>query len=446
MSTEITTTRPNGNGNAMTAAPDDFLTRMACNPDMDAEKLRVVAQVYIDMQEKQRGWLREDAADRARTAFWEAFPAMQNELPVLEKDQKNQEGKGKFVDYGDAWEKCCPVWSRHGFSVSFPDALLTEAGLIRVTCRVAHKAGHVEIFTAPDTPADTTGPKGTINKTIPQGNQATITYVQRGLLFRAIGIATKREDDDGNSGGRSHGYRPADPPDDRGDPDETGSRNTKPGGMAEYAKTISKKRGAPPDKWSKNPLVNEWLERIDHAEQWLDFQRLAEQAFIEATATADVNELDTVIDRFMQAGDAPPATRTSVKDYAAAARKRTLAQERAVQSKAVTAPADDEPPPADPGTSDEQTSDEQGPDDSPPQVDEARQSDEAWLTELLHELETVSASEFDANVGKGGKWTKALRELEARSRDLYDAAYQDLKAARVRLHPKPTVIGGGASS
>jgi hypothetical protein len=196
-----TLVKTNGNGHppAPIDLPEDFLLRIARDTTIDADKLRAVADVYVTMQEKQRAWVREDDKERARVAYFAAKPAMQAELPVLEKTTPNQEGKGKYLDYGELWETCCPIWTKHGFTVAF-DIVPTDNGLIRVKLILDHTAGHRETFLAPDTPPDTAGPKGTPNKTVPQGNQATITFVQRGLLTRALGIGMKREEDDGNSG------------------------------------------------------------------------------------------------------------------------------------------------------------------------------------------------------------------------------------------------------
>jgi hypothetical protein len=204
--TVVAQPKKNGNGHSAPAVvhhddEQDFLLRIARDPSIDADKLRAVADVFIIMQEKQRTWAREDQQERARIAFYTARAPMQAELPVLEKDIPNQEGKGKFADFGDLWEACLPVWTKHGFIVSF-DIVPLDNGLIRVKLLLDHVLGHREEYLAPDTPPDTSGPRGTINKTIPQGSQSTVTYVQRGVLCRALGIGMKREDDDGNSGAR----------------------------------------------------------------------------------------------------------------------------------------------------------------------------------------------------------------------------------------------------
>jgi hypothetical protein len=197
--------KKNGNGHGVPAIPandeQDFLLRVARDPAITAEKLRGVVDAHIALQEKQREWLREDQREQARIAFYTSRAPMQAKLPVLEKDTPNQEGKGKFTDFGDLWEACCPIWTGDGFTVSF-DVVTLENGLLRVMLFLDHALGHREIYLSYDAPPDTTGPRGTVNKTLQQGSQATITYMQRGLLCRALGIGMKREEDDGNSGSR----------------------------------------------------------------------------------------------------------------------------------------------------------------------------------------------------------------------------------------------------
>jgi hypothetical protein len=179
----------------------DFLAKLAMDANVTAEKLQVMADVAIKLREAQRQWDREDEAKQARLVALAAKAAMQAELPVFEKDIPNPHTKSKFTDFADIWEKCCPIWSRHGFSVSF-DVLPTANENIRLKCMLMHSAGYVEEYFSPETPPDTKGPQGNVNKTVPQGQQASITYLQRGLLCRAVGVAMKREDDDGSSGRR----------------------------------------------------------------------------------------------------------------------------------------------------------------------------------------------------------------------------------------------------
>jgi hypothetical protein len=179
-------------------APTDFLTALVLNPNVDAAKLETVARVWTEMQERQRAWLREDAAEKARVAYFADMAVAQAKFPVVEKATYNPHTKSNYADQGAIWEQCRSIWTDAGFSATYPHANLNEHGLIAVTLRIGHKDGHFEIFTAPPAPPDTAGAFGKVNKTSLQGNQATITYLMRGLLCRGFGIAVKGEDKDGN--------------------------------------------------------------------------------------------------------------------------------------------------------------------------------------------------------------------------------------------------------
>lgn len=204
MSTALT---ERGNSEIAQADPvttDDFLLRLVTSPDVDPAKLQAIMGVIERRQEEQR----RERADLAMKAYRAAKARMQAELPIIGRDAQNPQTKSRYARLESIWEECCPIWTRHGFDVSF-QATSVDGGLVRVTLMLGHEGGHVETFTAPDAPPDDRGIAGTVNKTMVQGNQATVTYIKRGLLCNALGIVTRLEDDDGNSGTRRRDEPPA---------------------------------------------------------------------------------------------------------------------------------------------------------------------------------------------------------------------------------------------
>jgi hypothetical protein len=187
---------------------NDFLAKLAMDQNVTAEKLQVMADVSIKLREYNRQCQREDDARMARLIALDAKSKMQGELPVFEKDIPNPHTKSKFTDFADIWEQCCPIWTKHGFNISFDVVPTMVPENIKLKSILTHSSGYVEEYFTPETPPDDRGPQGTINKTMPQGQQASITYLQRGLLCRTVGIVMKREDDDGNSGARGHDRGP----------------------------------------------------------------------------------------------------------------------------------------------------------------------------------------------------------------------------------------------
>lgn len=268
---------PKGNGNGASHAvvatlgdADDYITRMARDPQIDAAKLSALIDVRIRVREQER----IEEAERRRIAFFAAFPAMQAEMPVVGRDTYNESTKSHFARLETIWEMCCPVWTRHGFSITFDVASL-DNGLMHITLRLS-MGGHTEIYTAPDTPPDTTGPKGTPNKTVVQGNQSSISYVKRGLLCNALGIVTRYEDDDGQSGTR---------------PDPT-RRDVRPQGWQ------AKANGQKPRDDRDRQDQAQWAERtfavLDHTndpERWMTVLGSALEAAPSATAALALSKM-----------------------------------------------------------------------------------------------------------------------------------------------------------
>lgn len=319
--TEVAVPKNGNGGHSVPAthseAPSDFLIRLASDTNVDAQKLEVISRVYRETMEQQRQWVREDAAERARVAYVAAKSAMQAELPVVDKDTPNPHTKSKYADFGALWEACRPVWTKYGFSVSFQSVLVegllpdgTRGALVRVSLLLEHtepgaSVAHTAEYSAPDAPPDTVGMRGTANKTVPQGNQATTTFLQRGLLCRALGIAMKGEDNDGNDGARDTGYRPH--------TSETPSRQVPPPPTPPMR---------PSKAWVKEVAAKLSAMLAKDLEKW---KAMVEQAFQRAPTTEDLEELERIIRPDIEHKDTPQVYRVDMQGAFLAARKR-LAQ------------------------------------------------------------------------------------------------------------------------
>ena len=306
----------NGNGHAVVEAPADFLSRMACDPAMDAEKLKVVAQVFVEMRERQRQWDREDAAELARVAYFAAKPAMQADLPSVTRDGYNDQTKSNFTTFGPMWEACKPIWTAHGFTVDF-NATDTADGQIEVVLRLTHTAGHTETFTSYHAPPDVTGPRGNVNKTIIQGKQSSVTYIQTRLLQRALGIAAREDpaEGDGNDNPRDAGYRPH-------------TQSTK---MREEVK-----RGpAPPPPRPDGPQ-RPWVVTLERKldslkEDGWRWSKAVQHAFSVVPTVEDFTELDALIWPRTESQEMPPDVRAEIRVAIGAARKRLAVENGANQ-------------------------------------------------------------------------------------------------------------------
>jgi ERF superfamily protein len=183
----------------------DFLARFS-DPAMDADKARVMFDVYKDYLAEQRK-LRDEAD---QLDYYRAKAAMQAKMPIVPRDKPNDVTRKNYSPLETIYRVCGPVWTEFGFSVAF-EVTKEPNGDLLVSCIVT-RGRYSETFHAPSAPPDVSGPRGNANKTQVQGNQSTVTYAKRGVLCNALGIVTADEDDDGNGPRRSNNRDEPPPP------------------------------------------------------------------------------------------------------------------------------------------------------------------------------------------------------------------------------------------
>lgn len=187
-----------GNGQLKQPEDDDIFIRMIRDPAISADKIQVFYEIWKDKKSEER----KEQAEQARLAFFRDKALMQAEMPIVPRTMPNPNTGKNYSPLEVVWALCAEVWVKFGFSVSF-DVETQTNGWLRVSCIVNHKDGHEVVYHAGDAPSDDKGIKGSVNKSVVQGNQSTVTYVKRGVLCNAMGIVTKDEDDDGNSSFRN---------------------------------------------------------------------------------------------------------------------------------------------------------------------------------------------------------------------------------------------------
>lgn len=178
------------------AALISMIERAARDPSVDIDKMQRLFEMHERMQ-----------ATTAKREFWGAFAVMQPKLPTIgrngaiktnEKDQAgNKTGKqvkqSKYALWEDIDEAARPVYTAHGFSLSFritqtPERLTTTAVL-------AHQCGHSE-ETSFSSPIDNSGSKNNV-----QGWGSAFSYGKRYTGTALLNIVTRGEDDDGKAAG-----------------------------------------------------------------------------------------------------------------------------------------------------------------------------------------------------------------------------------------------------
>lgn len=165
------------------------IERAASNPDIDVEKM----ERLLAMQER-------ILTQNARSAFNESMRLAQSEMPKIRRNKENKETHSKYADLEAVTDAAVPIYTRHGFSLSYGTADCPIPAHYRVTALCAHTAGFERQYQA-DVPIDNTGPKGTQNKTMTHGFGSTMSYGRRYLICLIFNITLTNEDVDGNQPG-----------------------------------------------------------------------------------------------------------------------------------------------------------------------------------------------------------------------------------------------------
>lgn len=183
--TEVVTTEPLAD---QTTAIVQMIERAAMNPAVDIDKMERLLQ----MQERVM-------ARNAEQSFNIALNEAQAALGPVAADAANPQTKSRYASYLALDKAVRPVYSSHGFSLSFNTDEGAPADHVRLVCDVRHRDGHKERYHV-DMPADGKGAKGGDVMTKTHAAGSAFSYGQRYLLKLIFNIAVG-DDDDGNRAG-----------------------------------------------------------------------------------------------------------------------------------------------------------------------------------------------------------------------------------------------------
>ncbi len=164
----------------------DVIARAATDPNIDIEKMERLLQ----MQEKIRSL-------DAEALFNQAMSDAQSEMGRISADATNPQTRSKYATYGKLDSVLRPIYTRHGFALSFDERDSPKPDHIRVICYVSHKGGHTRSYQT-DMPADGKGAKGGDVMTKTHAVGAAKQYGMRYLLKGAFNVAIGEDDSDGN--------------------------------------------------------------------------------------------------------------------------------------------------------------------------------------------------------------------------------------------------------
>ena len=163
-----------------------MLDRMSADPAQPVERLEQMFSLYQKVQ-----------ADAARKSFMAAFVVAQSEIVPVVKNAPNPQTKSKYATHAAIDFLIRPVYSKHGFAMSFDTADSPLSDHMRVLCYLIHTGGHERAYHI-DMPVDGKGAKGGDVMTKTHAAGAAATYGKRYLIVNVWNLALVDKDTDGN--------------------------------------------------------------------------------------------------------------------------------------------------------------------------------------------------------------------------------------------------------
>jgi hypothetical protein len=166
-----------------------MISAAAKDPDFDAGKL-----------EKLVGMAEREQAKKAEMAFNASMGEAQQSIRRVAADKENSHTKSSYASYAALDRAIRPVYTQHGFALSFDTGDNPPADHVRVICHVMHRAGHTRDYKA-DIPCDGKGAQGKDVMTKTHAVGSAMSYGSRYLLKLIFNVAVGEDDDDGNLSG-----------------------------------------------------------------------------------------------------------------------------------------------------------------------------------------------------------------------------------------------------
>lgn len=162
------------------------IERAATNPEVDVDKMERLMAMARQLQ-----------ADKAKAAFNKALAAVQSETRIIGADASNPQTRSRYATYSKLDKALRPIYTAHGFSLSFDTGANAPPDMVEVLGYLAHTDGHTHTYRAL-MPADGKGAKGNDVMTKTHAAGAAMSYGMRYILKMAFNIAVGEDDQDGN--------------------------------------------------------------------------------------------------------------------------------------------------------------------------------------------------------------------------------------------------------
>jgi len=141
---------------------------------------------------------KELEADAAKKAFSVAMAEAQGEMAPVATNANNPQTRSRYATYDQLDRAIRPIYTKHGFGLSFDEGESPKPEHIRLLCEVTHIGGHSKTYHR-DMPADGKGAKGGDVMTKTHAAGAAASYGMRYILRGIFNISVGEEDKDGNA-------------------------------------------------------------------------------------------------------------------------------------------------------------------------------------------------------------------------------------------------------
>lgn len=168
------------------AALMQIISRAATDPTFDIAKMERLLEMH-----------RQIGSRQAEAAFNVAMSAAQSEMGPISTDAENSQTHSRYATYAKLDSILRPIYTKHGFALSFDESDSPKLEHVRVICIVSHIAGHSRTYHT-DMPADGKGAKGGDVMTKTHAAGAAKAYGMRYLIKGVFNVAVGEEDKDGN--------------------------------------------------------------------------------------------------------------------------------------------------------------------------------------------------------------------------------------------------------
>jgi len=163
-----------------------IIAQAARDPSVDISKMERLMEMHERITAKQ-----------AEVAFNAAMTACQQEMKQVSTDADNPQTRSKYATYAKLDSYLRPIYTKHGFALSFDEGDSPKAEHVRVLCYVSHNGGYTRTYHR-DMPADGKGAKGGDVMTKTHAAGAAGSYGARYLLKGIFNVAVGEYDLDGN--------------------------------------------------------------------------------------------------------------------------------------------------------------------------------------------------------------------------------------------------------